>query len=234
MVPRKPERPRRNSARKGGTLQGPVRGGIREETAMDFTNLKSKLEKKGYQVREFQTKEEATAYLKLQIKGETVGIGGSETVNQMKLYEALTPGNEVWWHNRKPENVSADATKRAANAAHIYISSVNAIAETGEIVNIDYTGNRVAATNYGPRKVYFVVGENKVAPTLERAVWRARNVAAPQNARRLNRKTPCAGKADHCYDCQSPDRICRSMSVFLMKPAGCEYEIILIHEALGF
>ena len=209
-------------------------GTILEGMKMDFTKLKEKLEKKGYAVREFQTAEEATAALKHEIRGETVGIGGSETVNQMKLFEALSPENEVWWHNKKPENRSVDETKRAANAANIYISSVNGISENGELVNIDFSGNRVAATDYGPKKVIFVIGENKVAPTLERAVWRARNVAAPQNARRLKRKTPCAGKADHCYDCQSPERICRILNIFLTKPAGCEYEIILIHEALGF
>lgn len=89
--------------------------------------------------------------------------------------------------------------------APVYISSANGVAETGELVNIDGTGNRVAATLYGPEKVYFIVGLNKLAPTLEAAIWRARNIASPLNAKRLNRKTPCAlSEVMKCYDCQCP------------------------------
>ena len=118
--------------------------------------------------------------------------------------------------------------------ADIYISSVNGISENGEIVNIDNTGNRVAAISYGPKKVYLVVGKNKIAPTLEAAIYRARNIAGPLNAKRLKRKTPCALNADRCYDCNSPERICRNLSVLWDKPTGAEYEIILINEELGY
>jgi len=79
-----------------------------------------------------------------------------------------------------------------------------------------------------------VAGLNKVAPDLQAAIDRARNVAAPPNAKRLGKKTPCAVRADKCYDCQSPDRICRALSVLWEKPAGSEYEIVLIGEALGY
>ena len=125
-------------------------------------------------------------------------------------------------------------TRTAACRAEIYISSVNAISENGEIVNIDNTGNRVAAISYGPEKVYLVIGSNKVADTLESAIYRARNVASPMNAKRLNRKTPCAVKGDKCYDCNSPERICRNLSVLWTKPTGAIYEIILINESLGY
>ena len=118
--------------------------------------------------------------------------------------------------------------------ADIYISSVNGIAETGEIINIDNTGNRVAAVSYGPEKIYLVIGKNKIAPDYESALYRARNVASPLNAKRLNRKTPCAAKGDRCYDCNSPERICRNLSVFWEKPTGAEYEVILIDENLGY
>ena len=129
---------------------------------------------------------------------------------------------------QKPE------TRTAASQAEIYISSVNGISEQGEIVNIDGTGNRVAAISYGPSKVYLVVGANKVASDYESALFRARNVAAPLNAKRLNRKTPCAANADKCYDCTSPERICRNLSVLWTKPSGAEYEVILIKESLGY
>jgi NAD-dependent dihydropyrimidine dehydrogenase PreA subunit len=125
-------------------------------------------------------------------------------------------------------------TRTVAARAEIYISSVNGISEQGEIVNIDNTGNRVAGITYGPEKVYLLVEINKVSKDLESAIYRARNVAAPLNAQRLKRKTPCAIAGDKCYNCNSPERICRTLSVFWDKPTGAEYEVILIGEELGY
>ena len=196
--------------------------------------LKQSLETKGYQVSIFENKELAATYLNNQINQKTVGLGGSVTIHQMDLYTLLSKHNTVYWHDKKPENMTVMEARTAAARGDIYISSVNGISENGEIVNIDNTGNRVAAITYGPSKVYLVVGENKVAKDLEAAIWRARNIAAPLNAQRLNRKTPCAVKGDKCYDCNSPERICRNLSVFWEKPTGAEYEVILIRENLGY
>ena len=140
----------------------------------------------------------------------------------------------VYWHDEKPDHMTIMETRTAASRAEIYISSVNAISENGEIVNIDNTGNRVAAISYGPSKVYLLVGSNKVTKNLETAIYRARNIASPLNAKRLNRKTPCAINGDRCYDCNSPERICRNLSVLWTKPTGAEYEFILIQESLGY
>jgi len=108
------------------------------------------------------------------------------------------------------------------------------LAETGEIINIDGTGNRISAALYGHKKVYFVVGKNKIAPTYEEALHRARNIAAPKNCVRLGLKTPCAAKADKCYDCASPDRICCGLSVLWTKMLGADMEVVLIDEELGY
>ena len=78
------------------------------------------------------------------------------------------------------------------------------------------------------------MGINKLAPSLEDAIYRARNVASPLNSKRLNRKTPCACNADKCYDCKSNERICRILSVLMEKPTGAEYEIVLINQELGY
>ncbi len=115
----------------------------------------------------------------------------------------------------------------------MYLSSVNALAETGEIINIDGAGNRVASTLYGHQKVYLVISRNKLAEDYESALWRARNIAAPKNAQRLNRKTPCAVKADRCYDCKSPERICCGLVVLWRPMMGQDIEIILVDEDLG-
>ena len=118
--------------------------------------------------------------------------------------------------------------------AQVYLTSANGLAETGEIINIDGNGNRTASMLYGHKKVVFLIGRNKLAPTYEEALWRARNIAAPKNAQRLNRKTPCAINGDRCYDCKSPDRICRGLAVLWEAISGVEMEVLLIDEDLGY
>ena len=200
----------------------------------DFRTLKNNLEKKGYKVAVFDNKEAATKYLDSQIDGRTVGFGGSVTLREMNLFETLSKHNTVYSHENKPENMTVAEARTVAARSDIYISSVNGISEDGVIVNIDNTGNRVAAISYGPQKVYLVTGGNKLAKDYEAALFRARNIAAPLNAKRLNRKTPCAVNGEKCYDCNSPERICRNLSVLWDKPVGAEYEVILINEDLGY
>ena len=201
---------------------------------MNFTTVKENLENNGFVVKCFETGSEAAAYLDEQIDGKTVGFGGSITIAELGLYEKLQSHNEVRWHNRIPEGKTDTEVRVEANAAEIYISSVNGLAETGEIINIDNLCNRVAAIYYGHEKVYLVVGKNKLGKDYESALYRARNVASPLNAKRLNKKTPCAIKADKCYDCDSPDRICRGLSVLWKKPMAAEFEVVLINEDLGY
>ena len=196
----------------------------------DFTTVKKNLESKRFRVSAFATAEEAADYLDRSIDGVSVGIGGSVTAEQMGLYEKLSGHNRVFWHWR-PE--SAEAPRREAMTADMYIASVNGMAETGELINIDGNGNRVASSLYGHKKVWFIVGRNKLAPTYEAAVYRARNVAAPQRARQLGKKTPCAVKADRCYDCRSPERVCRALVTLWGPMLGMETEVLLVDEDLG-
>ena len=201
---------------------------------MDFTVIKSNLTKLGYKVSCFDTAAEAAAYLDEQIDNASVGFGGSVTLDQMKLEELLSKHNQVIWHHKIPKGQPTRDIRVEAARAQVYISSVNGIAETGEIINIDATGNRVAAITYGPERIFLVVGENKIAPDYDAALWRARNIASPKNAQRLGVNTPCAEKADKCYDCKSPGRICRNLSVFWSAPVASNIEVILIHEELGY
>ena len=149
------------------------------------------------------------------------------------MYDTLKTHNNVIWH-LKVDKDKVMETRLQSTRAEIYISSVNAVSLNGEIVNIDATGNRVAATTFGPKKIYFIIGKNKVANTLDDAIFRARNVASPLNAKRLKLNTPCAVKGDKCYNCNSPQRICRALSIFLNAPKGAEYEVVLVNEDLGF
>ena len=197
----------------------------------DLMKAKENLEARGYAVRLFPDKESAAKYLNEVIDGTSVGFGGSMTLDQMGLFPSLGQHNTVFWHWKQNP---ADARASAANAA-VYLSSVNALAETGEIVNIDGFGNRVAGTIYGPERVFLVVGRNKIAPDLTGAIDRARNSAAPLNARRLNRHTPCAVGEPRCHDCRSPEKICGVMTVFFMPPTSIkEFHVILVDEDLGY
>ena len=193
-----------------------------------FDTVKKNLEARGFSVRTFATAAEAATYLNEAIDGKTVGFGGSVTLQDMGLYELLGSHNEVHWHW-----VNGPEERKAAMGTQVYLSSANGLAETGEIINIDGSGNRVASTLYGHEKVYLVIGRNKLAPTYDEALWRARNIASPKNAQRLGRKTPCAVKGDRCYDCKSPERICRGLVVLWGPMMGMETEVILVDEDLG-
>ena len=201
---------------------------------MDFSKVRQNLEKNGFAVSVFPDAKTAADYLDKAIDGTTVGIGGSMTVQQLGLYDRLSAHNQVFWHWRVPEGGDRAAIYAGAAAAEIYLSSVNGLAESGELINIDGSGNRVSAIQYGHRKVYLIAGSNKLAPDYDAALFRARNIAAPLNAQRLHCKTPCAEKADRCYDCAVPGRICRGLSVLWKKPANCAYEVVLIDETLGY
>ena len=193
-----------------------------------YEALRINLERRGFETPFFATAAEACDYLNQKIDGKTVGIGGTQTVVQMGLGERLSAHNTVHSH-------WMGGSMEQAASAQVYLCSVNGLAETGEIINIDGTGNRVASTIYGHDEVYLIVGKNKIAPDYDAALWRARNIASPKNARRLQRNTPCALHADKCYDCASPDRICNALVVFWCKPGGVgRCEVVLVDEELGY
>ena len=198
---------------------------------MAFERVKENLERRGYQVRTFATAAEAADYLDGAIDGATVGFGGSVTLQQMGLAERLGTHNQVIWHWQSGAEVLPQAAQ-----TQVYVTSVNGLVESGEIVNIDGVGNRVSGMFYGHQRVYFVIGRNKLSPTLEEALHRVRNVVAPRNAQRLGKKTPCAVRADRCYDCKSPDRICRGLAVLWEPMMGMEAstEVLLVDEDLGY
>ncbi len=198
-----------------------------------FETIAENLKKLGYQVSCFGTAGEACQYLDGRIDKTSVGIGGSKTVEEMGLYDCLAAHNEVYWHWKASPEKSRETLQKAGQAS-VYLTSANGIAKTGEIINIDGNGNRVAAMLYGHEKVYIIAGKNKIAPDYDSALYRARNVAAPLNARRVGAKTPCAAKCDHCYDCDSPDRICQGLAVLWGPMNVGEFEVVLIDEDLGY
>ena len=196
---------------------------------MDMGKTARRLEERGFIVRRFDTGAEAAAYLTAEIRNTSVGIGGSKTADQLGLYEKLCEHNTVYWHWRVP----GWETLEKANAAPVYISGANAVAESGEILNIDGNGNRLAAQVFGKKTVYILVGRNKLCPDFDSALRRAREVAATQNVRRFpDKKTPCQLDG-RCHDCRSADRICRALLVLWAPMFGMHTEVLLIDENLG-
>ena len=207
---------------------------------MNLEKTVKALEKKLYKVSCFDNCEMAAKYLDSQIDGKIVGFGDSRTIIDMKLYDMLSSHNTVYDPNQSVDNDGFLEIARKCLTTEVYLTSVNAMAETGEMVNIDGTGNRVAGSLFGHEKVFFVVGTNKIEPDLEKAVWRARNIAAPKNSLKYNLPTPCVihykktGELK-CFDCSRPERICNGIITYLRKMKNIkEVEVVLIDEKMGF
>lgn len=187
----------------------------------------------GYAVHVSPCAQEARDYLCVQIHGTTVGFGDSMTLVDMGLFEALSAHNQVTDPQHPRSGQSFLDTARECLLTDVFLTSANAATMQGELVNLDGTGNRVAGSLFGHRKVYFVLGSNKLTDTLEHAVQRVRSVAAPQNARRLGLNTPCA-ITGRCANCASPQRICNGLMLYLKCMNDIQMEVILINQDLGF
>ena len=197
----------------------------------DVGALRTTLEARGFHTAYYPTAQECAEALDRELDGTTIGFGGSQTVRDMGLYERLSAHNNCLWHWDKARNI----IPKDATDAPVYICSLNGVAQTGELVNIDGGGNRLASGLFGHERVIFIIGTNKIAPDLEGAIWRARNIAGPKNARRLHAATPCAAKADRCYDCNSPGRICAAMAIYWRRPVLIpRADIVIVGEELGF
>lgn len=201
---------------------------------MELQKTIDNLVDKGYTVSYFETGKEAAAYLNQKVDRKTVGFGDSVTLSSMRLYESLATHNEVFDPMHFEPGTDFFSIAKRCLTTEVFFTSVNALAVTGEMVNIDQTGNRIAGSLFGHEKVYFLVGLNKIASTLEEAIWRARNVAAPKNAARQGVRTPCAIRQDRCYDCNSPERICCGQIIYHRKMDSIDMEIVLVKESFGY
>ena len=195
------------------------------------------LRKRGFDAVVCATAHEASdCVLKAAEEARTIGFGGSETVRTMGLPEALAAaGKELLIHGVPKWTPEQRAEiMRRQSTCDLFLLSANALTTDGRLVNIDGNGNRVAASIFGPRKVVFVVGRNKLVDGgLDDAVARIKRFAAPPNCRRLGRNTPCA-KTGVCADCDSPDRICKVTVVLDRKPSRTDTLVVLVDEDLGY
>jgi len=166
---------------------------------------------------------------------KSVSWGGSMTFIATGLYDVLKgdPHMEVldtFDKSLTPEE--SLALRRKSLLVDLFITGTNAVTETGELVNLDMYGNRVAAITFGPKHVIVLVGRNKVVPDLESAMERIKGYAAPVNAMRLDKKTPCV-KTGWCEECNSPDRICNSWTITQKSYPKGRIKVVLINEEAG-
>ena len=167
-------------------------------------------------------------------EGSSVTWGGSMTIRDMGLTKALhnKEGLDIWDRDLAPSREEAQEIYRRTFYADYYLSSVNAMSEDGEIVNIDGNGNRVAAITFGPKRVILVVGINKVAQNLDAAISRARSLAAPVNMMRFAElNTPCKNDG-MCHDCKSPDSICNYIQIMRNSHPVGRHIVVIVGEEL--
>jgi L-lactate utilization protein LutB len=197
------------------------------------------LRKNGFDAIYISTRKEAAAkVLELIPPNALVGVGGSVTVRELGLLEILkSRGNMIadHWEARHKELTPEQVMKvrKLLLNSDVLLTSTNAVTETGNLVNIDHAGQRVAAMIFGPEKVVIVAGVNKIVRDVDEALERIKNVAAPMNAKRLNMNVPCT-VSGFCSDCDSHDRICNVTTIIERKPVHTDVTVILIGETLGY
>ncbi len=171
--------------------------------------------------------------LELIPEGASVGWGGAMSAEQIGLMDAVRKGNyRPLDRSTCKTQEEKDLVARESMFADVFLTGANALSIDGQMVNIDGTGNRVAATIYGPKTVLVIAGMNKVCDSLEDAFRRARTVAAPMNKQRFSNATPCAVTGT-CADCKAEGCICNQIVITRhCRPAG-RIKFILVGEDLG-
>jgi L-lactate utilization protein LutB len=165
---------------------------------------------------------------------DVIGAGGSMTLDQCKIRDELREKKYDFLDWFLPE-LPMDKKKKALQktlGCDVFLTSTNALTMDGKLYNVDGRGNRVAAMVYGPKKVIILTGKNKIVKNLQEAKERMETVAAPLNAKKLNRNTGCR-KTGYCVDCKSEERICRHFLVTDRQKNDDRINIIIVNENLG-
>lgn len=167
---------------------------------------------------------------------KSVSWGGSITFVATGLYDLLKKNNDLNVLDTYDKNLSPEEgleRRRQSLLVDLFITGSNAVTEAGQLVNLDMFGNRICGITFGPKNVIVIVGRNKIVPDLDEAMFRIKNYAAPVNAMRLDKKTPCA-KTSFCSDCKSPDRICNTWTITEKSFPKGRVKVVLINQDLGF
>lgn len=200
---------------------------------MDIQRTISNLKKHRFDVFFVETAEDVLKILTEKIpQGSEIGSGGSLTIKQLEIMPKL---HELGYKINLPEYTGLEYSElhKINRNVEYYFSGSNAITETGELINIDGTGNRIANMIFGVRNLFVIAGVNKITDDIQSGIERVRNVAAPPNCIRLNKNTPCA-KTSKCAYCDSEDTICNVTSIHHHPTRGTNMTIILVNQNLGY
>lgn len=182
------------------------------------------------------TREELLLLIKeLLPPGSSVGCGDSITLEETGVFQFLRNGDYVFYDKFAPGLSKEQKRKIYLDnfSADTFISSANAITMDGAILNIDGNGSRVAPMLYGPNQVILVIGRNKITSDVDAAIKRARQTAAPMDAKRLGKNTPCTSLM-RCIDCRHKERICNDFVLITGQFVKDRIKVIIINEELGF
>ncbi len=167
--------------------------------------------------------------------GESIGCGDSVTLEQTGVFEVLRNGSFQFYDKHDPRLTSEEKREIYLKnfSADTFITGTNAVTMDGKLFNIDGNGSRVAPMLYGPKQVIVVVGTNKLVDTVEDAVWRTRQIAAPMDAKRLQKHTPCV-KLGRCVDCRHQQRICNDFVLINGQFSKDRIKVIFIEGQYGY
>ncbi len=195
------------------------------------------LQRNGFLVEVTENRDVARESILAQIpENSTIGFGGSTTIKEIGLYDYLVNSDRYKVINPYIPGLTREqvfSVRQKALLADYFITGTNAITLEGELVNIDGQGNRVSAIVFGPKKVFLVVGMNKIVKNRQLAIERVIEYSAPINAKRLNLPVPCA-ETGICTDCDSERRICNQLLITIRQNIKDRIKIFLIKENLGF
>lgn len=165
-----------------------------------------------------------------------ISWGGSKTAADLGLIQALKEDSTLEFIDPFERNITLEDSlerRRQALFADLFITGTNAVTETGHLVNLDRTGNRIAAITFGPKFVVILLGRNKIVSDLDEALFRIKNYAAPLVAMRIKAKTPCA-VSSYCEDCKTPDRVCNTWSIVEKSYPKGRIKVVLMNQEAGF
>ncbi|MGM0446101.1 MAG: lactate utilization protein [Bacillota bacterium] len=201
----------------------------------EFEQIKKNFGKRNIEVCFFKNLNEAKEKILAQIpKDNTVGFGNSGTLKQMDISNELTKrGNIVYDKTLAKNKKETVRFKKNALLSKWFLTGTNAVSTKGHIVNIDHSGNRVAAMLYGSKNVIIVIGKNKKEESLEQAIDRAKNTAAPLNAKRAGYNPPCV-ELNKCTDCDSKERVCNSLVIIEGQTQKDRIKVFIIDQECGF
>ena len=201
-----------------------------------FEDIVKIFAKKNINVIPVASKEEACdIILKMITPKSKVGYGGSLTLENIGILDKIREGDYIFYDRTKVQKYTKNSNELGHLAQHAdyFLSGSNAITRTGEIVNVDRTGNRVSSLIYGPEHVIIVVGKNKIVNDVGEGLERIKTIAAPLNAERIHAKTPCA-ITGRCGDCMSEERLCCNTTIIHRQFRKDRMNIVLINEDLGY